>query len=220
MSDEAPAPIPSGMSNQMMMFMLLFMTMFIIMIPDIRNAVGGVAWVILYPVIGFNSRYPVVTLLLAGFMMIIFSTVVRHMFIDWIDAARKQAVMKDFNKELRDARMAQNEAKVDRLMKKQPEIMQMNMESSMSQMKPMAFTMIFIIATFTFLGVFVNELDSTMFSLPWFDNVNFATSVVCGFQNWIFVYMLVSLSFGQVLQRILKYISFSKRLRELDEVGA
>jgi len=219
MPDELPMAPPQQNSGQMMMMMMMFMTMFIMFIPSMRNAVGEIAHVVLYPAIGFDSRYPIVTLLIAGFMMVLVSTLVRHYFIDWIDAARNQAKMKDFNKELRDARMAQNEKKVAKLMAKQPEIMKTNMDSSMNQMKPMAFTMIFIIGTFTFLGVFTDDLPSTMFSVPWHYNVNFSTSVVCGFENWIFVYMLVSMSFGQVLQRLLKLVTFSKRMKELDEVG-
>ncbi len=213
-----PTPAPQS-SGQMMMFMMMFMTMFIMFIPSMRNAVGEIAKVILDPIIGFEYKFPVMTLFLAGFMMVIMSTGIRHYFIDWIDAARNQSIMRDFNKELRDARMAKNERKTAELLKKQPEIMQLNMQSSMSQMKPMAFTMIFIIGTFTYLGVFVHGLPSTMFSIPWHYDSNFATSPMCGFENWIFVYMMVSLSFGQVLQRILKYITFSNRLKELDVVG-
>ncbi len=219
MPDDVPMPPPQQNSGQMMMMMMMFLTMFILFIPSMRDAVGEIAHVILYPAIGFDSKYPILTLLIAGFMMVMVSTLVRHYFIDWIDAARNQAKMKDFNKELRDARMAQNEKKVAKLMAKQPEIMKTNMDSSMNQMKPMAFTMIFIIGTFTFLGVFTDNLPSTMFSVPWHHNVNFSTSVVCGFENWIFVYMLVSMSFGQVLQRVLKLVTFTKRMKELDEVG-
>ena len=203
----------------MMIMMMMFMTMFIMFIEPMRNAVGGAAWVVLYPMIGLDSKYPVITLFMAGLVMVLLTTVIRHYFIDWVSSAKNQAMMKDFNKELRDSRMAQNDKKVTMLMAKQPEIMKINMESSMAQMKPMAFTMIFIIATFTFLGVFVNDLSSSMFSVPWNYNVDFQTSIVCAFQNWIFVYMLISLSFGQVLQRMLKLVTFSKRLKEMDEAG-
>ena len=125
-------------------------------------------------------------------------------------------MMKDFNKKMRDARMAKKDAEVESLMKKQPEIMQTSMQSSMDQMKPMMFTMIFIIATFTYLGVFVHELPNTLFSVPWAHNANLETSIVCTMSNWILVYFLVSMSFGQLLQRILKWFTFNRRLEELD----
>ena len=219
MTEGTPAAPQTGGSSQMMIMMMMFMTMFIMFIEPMRNAVGGAAWVVLYPMIGLDSKYPVITLFMAGLVMVLLTTVIRHYFIDWVSSAKNQAMMKDFNKELRDSRMAQNDKKVTMLMAKQPEIMKINMESSMAQMKPMAFTMIFIIATFTFLGVFVNDLSSSMFSVPWNYNVDFQTSIVCAFQNWIFVYMLISLSFGQVLQRMLKLVTFSKRLKEMDEAG-
>lgn len=224
MSDDTHGGLGTGMGggsggSQMIMFMMFFLTMFIMFQPDMRDAVGNAAWGALYPIIGFGSHYPVLTIFMAGLMMICLTTIIRHFFIDWIDAAKNQRMMKDFNKELRDARMAKNDAKVSKLMKKQPEIMKASMTSSMNQMKPMMFTMIFIIATFTFLGVFARSLPSTILSVPWAHNVNMTGSIVCGFENWILVYFLVSMSFSQVLQRVLKWYSFNKRLEELDAVG-
>ena len=35
------------------------------------------------------------------------------------------------------------------------------------------------------------------------------------FPDWVLVYTLVSIPFGQVLSRALRYFSFSKRLKEL-----
>lgn len=216
MTNGGAQPAQGAGGSQMIMFMMFFMTMMIMFIPSMRDAVGNMAWFILFPIIGFGKNFPVITVLLAGMVMISFTTIIRHYFIDWVDAARNQSMMKDFNKQLRDARMARNEAKTAKLMKKQPEIMKMSMSSTMSQMKPMVFTMIFIIGTFTFLGVFVNSLPSTMFSVPWAYNVNLATAIVCVFTNWILLYFLVSMSFGQVLQRVLKMYSFNKRLKEMD----
>lgn len=216
MAEGLSPPPQSGGSSQMIMFMMFFMTMMIMFIPSMRNAVGNAAWFVLYPLIGFGSHYPVITVVLGGIVMISMTTVIRHYFIDWVDAAKNQKMMKDFNKKLRVARMARNEVVVTKLMKKQPEIMKQSMSSSMSQMKPMVFTMIFIIATFTFLGVFVQGLPSTLFSVPWAHNVDLQTAIVCIFFNWILLYFLVSMSFGQVLQRVLKWYTFNKRLKELD----
>ena len=37
--------------------------------------------------------------------------------------------------------------------------------------------------------------------------------------NWVLLYSLLTLPFGQVLTRVLKYFSFSKKLKELEESG-
>jgi len=220
MADEKPAPSTGG-SSQMVMLMMLFLTIFIMFDPSLRAAVGGMAGFVLGPMIGFNGSFPVLTVMLAGLGMVTLSTVVRHYFIDWVSAAEKQKKMKDFNKTLRDARMARNEAEVSKLMKKQAEMTKDTMASTFDQMKPMMFTMIFLIATFAYIGMFIGNLANATLSVPWSTNVDMnasiSTSTCCAFNNWILLYMLVSISMAQIIQRILKWYSFDKKLKELDE---
>jgi hypothetical protein len=37
--------------------------------------------------------------------------------------------------------------------------------------------------------------------------------------NWVLLYSLLTLPFGQVVTRVLKYFSFSRRLRDLEMRG-
>ncbi len=219
MAESAAAPQGGG-SSQMLMIMMLFMTMFIMFDPGLRTAVGNMAGFILGPLIGFNGQYPVATVMLAGVCMVTFSTLVRHYFIDWVSAAEKQTKMKDFNKTLRDARMSRNDAEVKRLMKKQAEMTKDTMASTFDQMKPMMFTMIFLIATFAYIGTFIGTLSNATLSVPWSANVNMNATLsswtCCMFNNWIFLYMLISISMAQVVQRVLKWYTFSKKLKEME----
>jgi len=73
-----------------------------------------------------------------------------------------------------------------------------------------------IVPTFAWLANFVYlDLDSTIFSVPREFNASMQSSNVL--PNWILLYSLLTLPFGQVLTRTLKYISFDRRLRKLDE---
>ena len=77
-----PQP-PAGASSQIIMMMMIFATMFVMFIPELRDGVGNVAGIVLEPIIGFDSNYPVLTVLLAGIGLVTFSSAVRHYFIDW-----------------------------------------------------------------------------------------------------------------------------------------
>jgi len=200
------------------MMMMIFGTMFIMFIPELRDTVGNMAAIILEPLIGFDGRFPVITVLLAGIGLVTFSSAVRHYFINWVDTAEKQYKMKDFNKKFRDARMARNETEIKRLTQKQLEMSKDQMESTFDQMKPMMFTMIFLVATFAFIGAFINDIPGATLSVPWSSNVDMkaalSTSTCCAFSNWMLLYMLVSMSVAQVIQRVFKYYSFSKALND------
>jgi len=75
--------------------------------------------------------------------------------------------------------------------------------------------MLVIIPIFAWLANFVYiDLQSTAFSVPWSFNADMKHSNVL--PNWILLYSLLTLPFGQVLTRVLKYFSFGRRLRELE----
>ena len=213
---QAP-PAPGSISSQMLMMMMLFGTMFVMFIPSLRDGVGEIAGIVLEPIIGFNGQYPVLTVLAAGIGLVTFSSAVRHYFIDWIDSAEKQFKMKDFNKKLRDARMSGNDVEIKRLTQKQLDMSKDQMTSMMDQMKPMMFTMIFLVGTFAFIGTFITGIPGATLSVPWSGNVDMnasiSTSTCCAFSNWMLVYMLISMSVAQVIQRVFKLYSFNKYLK-------
>lgn len=213
----SPPQQQQGSSSQILMMMMLFATMFIMFDGNMRNAIGGLAGIILEPIIGFDGHYPIITVMLAGLGLITFSSVVRDYFIDWTESAEKQAKMKDFNKVLKEARMAGNDARVKRLQKQQMEMSKDQMASTMDQMKPMMFTMIFLVATFAFIGSFIASIPGATFSVPWENNVSmiahaYKGSPCCGFTNWMLLYMLVSMSFSQIISRMLKLYKFTRML--------
>jgi uncharacterized membrane protein (DUF106 family) len=205
-------PKSGGASRFIMMFMIM-MTFLIILNPEMRSALGNAMALVMNPAIGFGGAYPLLTLLIAGMITSSISILGRHFFVDWVEMARNQKVMSAFNKERREAMMTQNMAKLKRLNEMSPEIMQKGMSQSMNQLKPMAFTMIIIIIIFSWLYSFVADFAiDPKYSVPWAFNTSMLGSTLL--PNWVLVYALISIPFGQVVQRILKYISFKKKLRE------
>ncbi|MDG6220467.1 MAG: EMC3/TMCO1 family protein [Candidatus Thermoplasmatota archaeon] len=216
MSDSPPPKQDSGSFMLIFVFMLTFFIMFN---EGMRMMLAGAVHTVFFPIIGFELSWPVLTILLAGVVMTLISMLIRHKFMDWIGMARNQVVMKAFNKEMREARLGGDKARLDKLMKQQKVIMQAQMSQQNNQMKPMVFSMIIIISIFTWVYMFLAMLENQTFSLPWAPNVSLMRGgpVFQIMPVWIGVYSLVSIPLGQVLQKALKEYTFKKRLEKMAE---
>lgn len=213
MAEEAKPPTAKAGMSRFVMFFMIILTIFILFDPTLRAALGGAMSFVMNPIIGFGGAYPIVTLLFAGMLTSSISIVGRHFFVDWVEMARTQKIMSAFNKERRDAMMKQNMAKLKRLNEMQSEIMGDSMKQTMNQMKPLAFTMVIIIIIFAWLYSFIGlTAINTAYSVPWAFDSNLVHSTVL--PNWLLVYILISIPFGQVVGRLLKYFSFRRKLRE------
>ena len=79
-----------------MLLTMLFM-FYIILNPDLRTGMGDLAAGILEPEIGFDHRYPILTFLFAGLLMITLTTFIRHILIDWEKVAEIQTKTSQYN---------------------------------------------------------------------------------------------------------------------------
>jgi uncharacterized membrane protein (DUF106 family) len=79
----------------------------------------------------------------------------------------------------------------------------------------MPITAVFAIPVFMWLNVFINELKIKTISVPWASQVSLVKGDVCFFPNWIIIYFMFSLIFGQLLQRTLKLYSFREKIAAL-----
>ncbi len=211
----ATRPPKPDFANQMIVLFAFMIAMLVMFDNDLRQGLGKIVGVPLTPLVGFDGQLPILTLLLTGLLMSFFSISVRHLFVDWVGQARTARITSAFQKEMRQARQSNNTYKLKKLNELQPQIMSQSMKASQSQLKLMPVTMLVIIPIFAWLANFVYiDLESTVFSVPWALNASMKNSNIL--PNWILLYSLMTLPFGQVLTRILKYFSFSKRLREIE----
>ncbi len=188
--------------------------------PDLRNDLGKALGTLLYPLIGFEGQYPILTLMLAGSIMITFSTVIRDQLMDWVEMAENQKISSKFNKKLMEAKRANKQSKVKKMEKRKEEISKLSMKSFKPQLKAMAVTMVFILTIFGWIWTFVGGLSNTIFSVPWAFHADLSGELpycFMPFPMWIGVYMLVSLPLTQVLMVVLKMYDFKKRLKEEEE---
>jgi uncharacterized membrane protein (DUF106 family) len=214
----APGAKPKGGMSRMVTIFIFVLAIFILFDPSLRDALGKAVGYGLDPLVSFNHAYPIVTLVFTGLLMAALTIIVRHFFTDYVEQARSQKIVSAFNKELRDARKENNSFKMKKLLAEQPKIMQKSMAQTTTQFKLLPVSMIIVIPIFAWLSVYVGGLPSPYFTVPWSSYANFNEAYL--FPQWVLVYTLVSIPFGQVLSRALRYFSFAKRLKELKAAKA
>ena len=205
--EEVQPPAMGGM-----LLTMLFMV-YILLNPEMRVGMGNLAENILEPQIGFEHEYPVLTFLFAGVLMISLTTIIRHILIDWEKVAEIQTKMAAYNKEMSEARRSGNNARLNKLMAMQPQVMVLQSEMMSNQMRPMMFTMLIAMPIIFWLcfgeNNFVDRMDLQVMSLPWEPNYSL-TDRLWILPHSILIYSALSLPFGQILMRFLKLLSLSK----------
>jgi len=209
-------------TSQMMWMMISLAIVFALFIPEVRNTIGRALNYVFGPAIGFNGDYVVLTLMIAGILMIGLSTVIRTLMTDTMKQARNQKEMSAFNAELRQARIENNLYKIKKLTEQQKVMMSKSMESSMKMMKTMPITMMIIIPMFSWVWYFLGTLtiDQVTVAVPWSNNV-VLTDTMAGFlPTWVLMYMLITIPVGQLLGRLIRWFKFKKRLEEIERAEA
>lgn len=203
-TDQRPK-LPKGQFFQIFLFMAI---LFVLFDENLRTFLGDMIGIVLNPMIGFDGEFPILTILLASLIMITATTFIRHYLVDWVKTARIQNTMRAYQKALREARVARDTKRIEQLTKFQPKLMGMQAELSSSQLKPMAGTMIVVIPIFAWLWAFVLELDYRFFTAPWNPTVDMFDATV--FPHWILFYTAISIPFGTLLQKLLKYYTWKE----------
>ncbi len=214
---EAPKQDAKATTSRMLLIFVFVMAIFVMFDQDLRSGLGQVVGMGLEPLWGFDGSFPVVSLFITGAFMTSLSIVVRHFFTDYVKQVKSQKIMSAFNKEMQSARKENNTYKLKKMMELQPKMMEESMKQTTTQMKLMPVTMLIIIPIFAWLAVFVGDLESAMITVPWSDNASLNASYLL--PAWVLLYSLISVPFGQLLSRVLRYYSFKKRLSAMQAEG-
>ncbi len=214
---DTKAADPKATTSRMLLIFVFIMAIFVMFDNNLRSALGKIVGYGLEPLWGFDGSFPVVSLFITGAFMTTLSIVVRHFFTDYVKQARSQKIMSAFNKEMREARKDNNTYRLKKMLELQPKMMEESMKQTTTQMKLMPVTMLIIIPIFAWLAVFVGNLNSAAITVPWSNFADLNESYVL--PAWVLLYSLISVPFGQLLSRGLRYYSFRKRLNELKAEG-
>ena len=218
--EQKPA-MPKGQFLNIFLFMII---LFILFDQNLRRITGTAIGFVLNPLIGFDHKQPILTILLASLIMIGASTLIRHFLVDWLKMARIQNTMRAYQKAMREARVKRDTKRLEQLQKAQPKLMGIQAEMSSGQMKPMAATMLVVIPMFAWLFEFVSALNYPFFSSPWNPEIHMFTTngIVFGksiLPHWILFYSAVSIPFGTLLQKALKFFDWRDRWHLMRERG-
>ena len=196
--------------GHMMLYFLImmFMVFFVFSNPWIQAAIVTFGNSVFYPIIGFDGKHPILTIFFAGLIVVTLSSILTNFFTNWKKMGEAQEIQRAFQKELQDARKKGNENRVKKLMKMQPEIMKRQTEASSGMLKPMIFLMIFIFPIFMWLRAFLAGLPYYYFTVPWANTVSLFSKPFL-WQAWLWIYLICSIVFGQLIRQGLKWISWS-----------
>ena len=95
-------------SQMMLLMLLMFIMLFIFGDPNIRVWIAITLHSIFYPVIGFNGNFPILTIILAGVIVVFLSSFFQNLFMDWKKMAKAKQITKAFQDEIRKARKQAN----------------------------------------------------------------------------------------------------------------
>ena len=205
-----PMPMPK---NSMIMMLIAFAVMMVIM--GFYNLIGSALNAVLYPVLGFGSKYPVVTIIIAGLIVITLSTVVRTFMTDFVAQARNNQIQKEFRAEMKKAKLENNLYKLKRLQEEQSKITAKSMETQTQMMKIMPITMVIVMPVYAWLRYFVyNDVSNIIIHLPFHDYYLYDGLWVI--QLFVILYMMISMPTGYLESRVVRYYMLKKRLKELD----
>lgn len=219
----AVPPLAAPSFSRFIMIFLFIMGLYVAFVPGAGEPFAIALGVVLNPLLGFGGRFPVITILLAGLMSTTISSVFRHRFTDWVKMAKAGRTANALRKDIFEATRKGNLARAKRLREVQLEkAVEMN-AVQMSSMKGTAYTFLFLVVLFIWLnGEFVHIVlasqDNLYFAVPWSFDAVFTGSYVL--PTWALLYSLLAIPFSQIVVRVLKYWSFSRKLRDLDSGAA
>ena len=225
MAEDAPAPKPPpprASFTRTLMFMMFFLTLFVLVDPGLRESFGLLAGAAFNPAIGFGAAYPVITILIAGSITTIISSVVRHFFTDWVKTTRVNKQDAAIRKATLEAVRQGNRSKAAKLREVQMSKQAETLEVRFAPMKSMAVTFLLFILVFSWLGQFVygnvGSAGTVFFAVPWQAQTDLRAAYL--FPAWILLYSLLAIPIGQIVTRVLKFVSFRKRLAAMGSGAA
>ncbi len=200
-----------AMASMMMPMLLLLGMMVLLMInPTIRIGLSDVAGSVMEPMLPFHKTYFVPTVFLVGSSIMVVNTIIRSFFMDPLQQAHFSHRSRQIGKQLREARMARDTARMDKMQTIQMEMMPEQLKMQSSMMKPMVFTMVFIIAIFSWMAESVESFRVGFVSLPWDPMWSFNSRVLWIFPAWIATYIAMSAPLGRIVDRHIKIIRYSR----------
>jgi uncharacterized membrane protein (DUF106 family) len=194
--------------GSMFLYLMLFMVILLFVMPTFGPILGVYFGYALAPIIGFGGKYPLLTLFFAGLIVVVLSSLLTNFFTDWKKMGEVQETAKAFQKEMANASKTRDMNRIAKLRKMQPQIMKKQTDASSGSMKSMLFLVIFIFPIFMWLRGFLANANYYYFTTPWSNEVSLFSSPFL-WQAWLWLYLIFTMIFGQLIRQGLKWATWS-----------
>ena len=192
------------------MFVLLAVMLLLTFNPGLRSLMADSAATVIEPTIPFHSEYFVPTVFIIGSSIMIVNTVIRGFFMDPMTQVHIGHRNKQISKQLREAQGERDTARADKMRRLQMELMPAQMAMQSSMMKPMMFTIIFIIGIFSWMAESAAGFRVGYVSLPWQPMWGMMDTICWIFPAWVVTYIAMSAPLGRIIDRHIKIIRFGR----------
>ena len=204
-------PQAEALSSMMMPMLVLLGMMVLLSINEgIRQGLADAAGTVIEPVLPYDGEFFVLTVFLVGTTMMVVNTIIRGVFMDPIVQLHLSHRSKEIRKQLMDARQSRDTARIEKMNRLQMEMTPESAKMTAMTMKPMMYTIVFVIGIFTWIGYSVEEFRVTYVSLPWMPEWGFEERFLFIFPAWVAIYIMLSAPFGRIIDRHIKIFRLSR----------
>jgi len=197
------------MTSMMMPMLMMILLMFVMYyIPGVRIFMADSAGLAIEPLLPFHELYFVPTVFIIGTGIMAVNTIIRAYFIDPIKQAHLSHRQRQIRKQESEARTARDTARLEKMQKLQMEMMPETMSNQSDMMRPMMFTIVFIIGIFAWIQSEVETFRVSYVSLPWLPMWSFSERICWIFPAWIATYITMSAPLSRIIDRHLKLLRY------------
>jgi uncharacterized membrane protein (DUF106 family) len=187
--------------NKLVMFLGIFLMFGIILFPNMRENIGKMMDMFLKPLFGDLPIYMII-FVLAAFTGI-YASLIQKYTMDWSLMKRVQEKSKLIQKEMRQAQLSNNAAKIKKLEGQYQEMMGDQMEMFKQQFKPMLYISIISIPIFYWVYLLISQHPDATMTFPFWGLHNLSDKVFWQFQYWLFWYFMCSIPISQMTRKAL-----------------
>ena len=189
----------------MMPMLVMMLVMMAMMLNDgIRIFLADGAGYFIEPVLPFHKLYFVPTVFIVGSGIMVVNTVIRSIFMDPLKQAHVSHRQGQIRKQVQQAQMARDTARAEKMQKLQMEMAPEQMAMQAAMMRPMMFTIVFIIGIFSWMSSEVETFRVSYVSLPWSPMWSLDERVLWILPAWIATYITMSAPLGRIIDRHIK----------------
>ncbi|MEL4305108.1 DUF106 domain-containing protein [Methanococcoides sp. LMO-2] len=169
-----------------------------------REGIGAIVGVLMDPISAMvgDGNFHIMLFIMAA-ITALYASLIQKYTIDWKLMRNTQERMKSFQKEFREAQLAQNTYLVKKLEEQRADMMSDQMEMSKQQFKPMAYISIISLPLFMWAYHYISLHPGASLVFPFWGQQELVSTVLGPIQYWIFWYFITSLAISQVVRKAL-----------------